>query len=92
MRVTRCTLHGRAIVSLDDLYDELARQLAFPSHFGRNLDALWDVLVTDIAGPVELVWEDAAQSRLALGEDFSRVSALFTELERERPDITVSYR
>lgn len=91
MRVTRCTIHGRAVGSLDDLYDELAGQLAFPPHFGRNLDALWDVLVTDVAGPVELVWEDAALSRVAMGEDFPRVATLFADLAKERADITVSY-
>ncbi|MCK7468404.1 MAG: barstar family protein [Desulfosudis oleivorans] len=46
-----------SIRSLDDLYDQLASRLSLPAHFGRNLDALWDVLSTDIEGPFEIVWK-----------------------------------
>jgi hypothetical protein len=44
-------LLGRAIHSLDDLYDQISTRLSLPAHFGRNLDALWDVLSTDVEGP-----------------------------------------
>lgn len=27
-------------------HDEIARALEFPPHYGRNLDALWDLLTT----------------------------------------------
>jgi len=92
MPVTRCILNGREIRSLDDFYDEIARQLPFPGYFGRNLDALWDILSTDIEGPVEILWEDAAASELALGKNFDRVASLLKDLEDERDDITVTFR
>ena len=62
----RFNLPGKAIRSVEEFYDEIARGLHFPEYFGRNLDALWDVLTTDIEGPVELVWEDSADSVRAL--------------------------
>jgi len=34
------TLKGEEISNLTEIYDVLAKRLAFPSHFGRNLDAL----------------------------------------------------
>ena len=37
-------LQGKEIRSLDEFYGEIARKLHFPDNFGRNLDALWDVL------------------------------------------------
>ncbi|RNC66704.1 MAG: barnase inhibitor [Desulfuromonadales bacterium] len=92
MPVTRCILDGATIQTMDDIYRALASQLPLPSYFGRNLDALWDILSTDIEGPVELVWEDAAASRIALGKNFDRIEELLKELERERDDFRVIFR
>lgn len=41
--------------SKPDALDAIAAALDFPTHFGRNLDALWDAL-TDLAAPTALVW------------------------------------
>lgn len=86
MPVKRCVLHD--IRTLAQFYDELARQLAFPAHFGRNLDALWDVLAGDVAGPFEIVWEDSSQAQSNLGMDYSRLVILLNDLAAERDDFT----
>ncbi len=86
MPVKSCTLKGQTILSLSDLYDQLARQLKFPAHFGRNLDALWDVLAADIEGPFEIVWKQAEDSKKHMGRDYNRIVKLFRELEKERDD------
>lgn len=39
-------LDGRLMVSRDTVHDQLAEKLSFPSYYGRNLDALYDVLST----------------------------------------------
>jgi len=75
--------------SLDVFYDEIARQLDFPEHFGRNLDALWDVLSADIEGPIEVVWEHPEFSRLEMGAEFDRVLAVLKEVEKSRKDFRV---
>ena len=82
----RVVIHGRTVGSLHDFYREVESQLSLPDYFGRNLDALWDVLSTDIEGPFELIWEDADISRKSMGRDFERVMAFGKELERERGD------
>lgn len=79
------------IRSLDQLYDELARQLGFPRHFGRNLDALWDVLTSDIEGPVEIVWEDQALSQASLGDEYPRLVSLLEEVAAERGDLLFKF-
>lgn len=86
MPIKRCTLNGRVIRSLDDLYDRLESRLALPAHFGRNLDALWDVLSTDVEGPFEMVWKHADESKQLMGRDYNRVIKLFKQLEKERDD------
>ena len=90
MPVKHCRLRG--IHSLDQFYDELARQLVLPSHFGRNLDALWDVLTGDVEGPFEIVWEGAEQARKSLGEDYAGVVALLRDAAAERDDFTFTLR
>lgn len=37
-------IDGRHIQSMDDLYDQLRDALSLPDYFGRNLDALYDIL------------------------------------------------
>ena len=85
----RCVLKGLTIQSVDQFYSELVRQLKLPPHFGRNLDALWDVLSNDLEGPIEIHWEQPHLSRLALGQDFERIVRLFKELAQERSDVTL---
>ena len=89
MPIRRCTLDGKTIGSLDDLYDTLSIQLALPAHFGRNLDALWDVLSTDVGGSFEIVWKQAGNSRKLMGKDFDRVVKVFKDLQKERDDFTL---
>lgn len=86
VRKKRCLLSGKSVRSLDAFYDEIARQLAFPEHFGRNLDALWDVLSADIEGPIEVVWECPGSSRLGMGRDFDRLLAVLQDVEKARKD------
>lgn len=90
MPVKRCVL--RDIRTLTQFYDELAHQLAFPAYFGRNLDALWDVLTGEVAGPIEIVWEGSAQAEANLGADYAKLVALFNDLAAERDDFTFVLR
>lgn len=90
MPVKRCVL--RDIRTLTQFYDELAHQLAFPVYFGRNLDALWDVLTGEVAGPIEIVWEGSAQAEANLGADYAKLVALLNDLAAERDDFTFVLR
>lgn len=82
----RCVLDGKEVRSLDRFYEEIAGQLGFPGHFGKNLDALWDVLSADVEGPVEVVWRNADSSREAMGPDFERVLRVLREVDGKRRD------
>ena len=86
MPVKRYTLDGNKIESLADFYDRISSLMKLSAHFGRNLDALWDVLATDIEGPFEINWTHTDNSRKLMGNDFNRVLQLLRELEEERDD------
>jgi len=72
-------------------YDELARQLELPAHFGRNLDALWDALTGDVEGPLEIVWEDCETASAKLGADYAKLAGLLKEVAAERTDLTLEF-
>ncbi|UTH76725.1 barstar family protein [Chromobacterium sp. IIBBL 290-4] len=83
-----CELHH--IISLEQLFEELSRQLRLPPHFGRNLDALYDCLANDVQGPYELIWRETAESRQALGADvYATVLEILETVAEERGDVTL---
>jgi len=86
MPIKHCKMNGKTMASLDDLYDQLSIPLSLPKHFGRNLDALWDVLSTDVEGPFETVWKHAGDSKKLMGRDYDRAVKLLKNLQKERDD------
>jgi RNAse (barnase) inhibitor barstar len=60
-------IDGHAVRDPASMYEELARALALPEHFGLNADALADALgeVWDGAGRRAVVWRDAHHSLAA---------------------------
>ncbi len=84
-----CRLRGAAIETSRDVYDQLARQLGFPDWFDPNLDALWDVLTTEIPGPIRVVWDDTECSQARLGKDFKRLRRVLREVAKQRADFTL---
>ena len=51
------SLDTRGATSFEDFYDEVARSWALPDWFGRNLDALFDVLAELTAQRTLIVWD-----------------------------------
>lgn len=82
----RCRLDGRSR-SRAAVMARLARELGFPAHFGGNLDALYDVLTTDIAGPIEIVWRGRPRAALAADAELGPVLATLEAAARARPDL-----
>ncbi|GGP27476.1 barstar family protein [Silvimonas amylolytica] len=78
------------IQSLDDVYDQFAAQLALPDYFGRNLDALYDVLSAEVQGPLKIIWQDAGAAASAMGKKhYAAVIEVFNDVGEERDDLEV---
>jgi ribonuclease inhibitor len=95
--MTRSAKPRRAVIpadcaSLDRAYDALAAGLALPAHFGRNLDALHDALTGDVAGPFEIVVENANAFEAATGAKGKALLALLRQVARARKDATIAIR
>ena len=87
-KLVRIDLGGVATVA--DLYAALESALDLPGHFGRNLDALWDVLTRDLRGPAQIEFIGTRGFRERSGEAGARVLDLFVEVAAERDDVAVA--
>jgi ribonuclease inhibitor len=67
----------------------LASELAFPPHFRPNLDALYDVLTTDLEGPITIHWRATEHARRALAGDFEAIARTLAAAAAERDDLTL---
>lgn len=65
-RLRICELKN--IRHIDEVYDAMLQSICVPKYFGRNLDALYDSLCTDVPGPFKIIWLDHAASAESLGE------------------------
>lgn len=78
--VSDVTINGTEIYNEADLHRALEAQLELGGHYGRNLAALRDRLLTDVPRPVRLVWENADISQTHLGDDlFERIKEVLDE-------------
>lgn len=84
-----CTLKN--LTSLKSFYEQIAFAFDFPPRFARNMDDLWEML-TDVPGPLELIWEQPGISRDALGEDYWLILEILADTVAERDDFSLLLR
>ena len=84
-------LDGTVLTSKEELHNTIFYQLALPDYYGRNLDALWDVL-SAWSQPLQIVVEHSADLERQLGGYGEMVLQLFQEAEEENNAISVDIR
>ncbi len=84
-----CRIDAAALAGIGEVHDRLAADLSFPDYYGRNLDALWDVLTGDLEGPATIEIEAAAAGRARLGPDFDRLLEVLKDAAVENVALTV---
>ncbi|EKT59614.1 barstar family protein [Providencia burhodogranariea] len=57
------------IDSIDDFYRQFELQFSLPAWFGKNLDALWDMLSAGIELPVAIVFTHMSEEQQIEFED-----------------------
>ena len=80
-------LDGNNFKTLEEFYDKITEILSLPSWWGRNLDALNDVLRSDFM-PEQgylIIWKNSHLSKQFLGYE-ETVKQLFKKLENCHPD------
>lgn len=79
-------LDGRKIGDKSSLHEELMTQGNFPDYYGKNLDALWDLL-TDYSGDIEINIINGESLSLNLGNYYNSLVGLLMDLSLEYKNI-----
>jgi len=64
-------INGKEVRSQDHLHSILAKELNFPSHYGKTLDSLYDILSTDFGGQTIIKIKSLSILRSKLGADYT---------------------
>ena len=87
----RVMLSGFWMFSIRGAHDYIARRMRFPDYYGRNLDALYDVLST-IGQPTEVVITGREQIARRLGGYAEKLLEAFTGAAQANPNLRVEIR
>ncbi|MFP1755927.1 barstar family protein [Lonsdalea quercina] len=82
-------LDGQNIGTEADFHKVIAELLDFGPYYGKNLDALWDRLSTDVERPVRIIWSHSELSKQCLGERFDKIIQIFERTKQQ--DIKFSW-
>lgn len=80
-------LDGSILKSKEELHSTIQWQLQLPEYYGRNLDALWDVLST-WSKPLSIEVTNTAQLKVNLGDYADALLDLLRDAEAENKKIT----
>ncbi|EGV38399.1 barstar family protein [Neisseria weaveri] len=76
-------IDGQSIKESLDFHKQLSSQLKISQYYGRNLDALWDLLSMNIERPLTLVWNNSQESKKYLGEEFDAIVEILDRVKRQ---------
>ena len=82
-------LDGKAMVDRVSAHTHLAERLELPTYYGRNLDALYDVL-TEIGEETEIILTDPAAVAEQMGKYGEALLATLQEAAEENPRLIVT--
>lgn len=63
-------INGKQIKSKEEVHTILAKGLNFPKYYGKNFDALYDLLITDVSGESIIKIKNANLLKIKLGAEF----------------------
>ena len=82
-------LDGRAMVDRPSTHTHLARQLELPTWYGRNLDALYDVL-TELGTDTQIILEAPGAVIENLGKYGEALLRTMQEAAEENPHLSIT--
>ena len=83
-------IDGAVLTRPEAVHDLFVRSLALPEWYGRNLDALYDVL-TELGTPLELFVRNRKDLEAHLGTYAEDLLNTLAEAEAENPTLAVTW-
>lgn len=85
----KIVLNGLTMLSRERAHDEIARALSLPEWYGRNLDALWDMVS---AMHADVILTDREAMLTSLGSYGELLIATLQEASEENPHFSFATR
>lgn len=83
----KVTINGKKICGREELHEHLAKRLALPEHYGKNLDALYDCLTSMGAVCVTIKNRDRLEENL--GQYAVNLLLVLRDAQSVNPDINI---
>lgn len=84
-------LDGARMTDRAAAHDHLAEQLGFPGYYGRNLDALYDLL-TERSEQTHIIFSNPAQVTETLGKYGQALLGTVQEAVENNPKLTIELK
>ena len=81
-------LDGENINTKKEAHEYISKALNFPDYYGKNLDALWDMLST-YDEPIHIVFKNAQTLRINLEEYGNKILKIFLEAKENNDNIFI---
>ena len=82
-------LEGAAMTDRMAVHNHLVERLDLPTYYGRNLDALYDVLM-ELGGETEIILRDPGAVAENLGKYGEALLSTLQEAAEENPHLTIT--
>lgn len=77
---------GSKIYTEQDFHNQISKIFPIQDYYGNNLDALWDLLSTNVERPITLVWKDAIFSKNQLKSTFIEIIKVLERVKKQDED------
>ena len=77
---------GSKIYTEQDFHNQISKIFSIHDYYGNNLDALWDLLSTNLERPITLVWKDAMFSKNQLENIFIEIVKALERVKKQDED------
>jgi identified by metaGeneAnnotator len=77
---------GSKIYTEQDFHNQISKIFSIQDYYGNNLDALWDLLSTNVERPITLVWKDAMFSKNQLKSIFIEIVKVLERVKKQDED------
>ncbi|MBN6774824.1 barstar family protein [Pseudomonas granadensis] len=76
-------LDGLSILNEQDFHKRIASAFSVSQYYGNNLNALWDLLSTNVERPINIEWRNSRDSKQNLGETYEKIIAIFERTKNQ---------
>ncbi len=84
-------IYSRFMKTREKAHAHIARRLSFPKYYGKNLDALHDML-TERGEKTEIIIKGSERLRESMDGYGARIIKVFLDSAEENPNITVTLK